>query len=145
MRLQAQRRSASPESTVPVTVPRSVSRSRRWRCAHPDKPGTASEERVAHTHDRSHSTPATSANSAERTLSSASPLVSGTADRAARPPPEEPTPSRKTPRISSKSYAFVERLAMSVQNRTVLTASHSTPAAAATRSTIRRLREIAEV
>jgi hypothetical protein len=34
---QAQRRSASPESTVPVTVPRSVSRSRRWRCAHPAK------------------------------------------------------------------------------------------------------------
>jgi hypothetical protein len=145
LRLQAQRRSASPESTVPVTVPRSVSRSRRWRCAHPHNPSTASTERVAHIYDRSHNTPATSANSAERTLSSVRPSVSGTADLAARPLLEEPTPSRKTPHTSSHPYAIVERLAMSVENRTMLTAIHSTPAAAATRSTIRRLREIAEV
>jgi hypothetical protein len=97
LRLQAQRRSASPESTVPVTVPRSVSRSRRWRCAHPHNPSTASTERVAHIYDRSHNTPATSANSAERTLSSARLSVFGTADRAARPPLEVPTLSRKAP------------------------------------------------
>merc|ERR1712137_769729 len=36
---------------------------------------------------------APSANSAERTLSSVRPSVSGTADPAARPPLEEPTPS----------------------------------------------------
>jgi hypothetical protein len=42
--IQAQRRLASPESTVPVTVPRSVSRSRRWRCARPDSPSLAKND-----------------------------------------------------------------------------------------------------
>jgi hypothetical protein len=79
----------------------------------PTQPRTVQAERVAHIHDRSHNTPATSANSAERTVSSVRPSVSGTADLAARPPLEVPTPSRKTPRTSPHPYAIVERVVVS--------------------------------
>lgn len=106
---------ASQESTVPVTVPRSVSRSRRWRCVQLD---TRLCLRSNHSRcARSHNTPATCASSAERTPSSAPLLVSGTASPAARPPPEEPTPSRKTPYTLSHPRIVVRGILVGDQGR----------------------------
>jgi hypothetical protein len=133
---QEQRRSVSPESTEYGTARPCESKSRRWKYVHPET--TSHAERVAHIHDRSPSTLATSANSVERTVSSARLSVSGTAALAARPQLEEHTPSREDSPRTVAYLARVEGL------RTTLTGNR-TPAAAAVRSTTRRLREIAEV
>jgi hypothetical protein len=133
------------QSTERDTVHLCASRSRRWRYAHS---GTfTSRECVAHNYDRSHNTPATSASSAERTLSSARLSVvsfkpttftlllltyykSGTADRAARP--------QRTFIYTAPNCAYTNKISGGAY-------TVSTPAAAAVRSTTRRLREIAEV
>jgi hypothetical protein len=105
------------ESLSTDTVPLSESRSRRWKSPN--------------THD-------TSVLSAERPLSRDIPLVSGIANHARRPLPEELTPSRMFWKLLSPSTSgCVDSDTDKVKNRT--------PAAAAMRSTLRRLREIAEV
>ena len=79
-----------------------------------------------------------SANSAARTVSSARLSVSGTAALAARPQLEEHTPFREDPPHTVAHLPRVEVFGTTLTN-------NRTPAAAAVRSTTRRLREIAEV
>lgn len=137
------------DGSITDTVPPCVSRWRRWK---------------------SSSIPATSAPSAERTPSSARLLVSGSARVATRLPPVVPTLSRKwtygiwdgdlsccvavgdTTWIQDLAWTGISRPAtrrrMPNWNTGLVTDRWCfcrTPAAAATRSTIRRLREIAEV
>ncbi|KAL5450116.1 hypothetical protein PMIN07_008926 [Paraphaeosphaeria minitans] len=76
--------------------------------------------------------------------------VSGSADHAARPPLAALTPSRKTPPILVHYHTHIASPTLPIHiavttPSNVTNSIDSTPAAAATRSTIRRLREIAEV
>lgn len=103
------------------TVPPSESRSRRWK---------------------SHSTPSTSAHSAERQPSRDTLWESGTASHARRPSLEEHTPSRtlRRPFEHTRRWPIISPPATMTDMNI-----NRTPAAAAMRSTLRRLREIAEV
>jgi hypothetical protein len=131
--IQAQRRSASRESTEPVTVLPCVSRSRRWRCAaleHPHSGGLSLTSPPDHT---------------------ARPLRLPVLRKERRQAhcrrylelPILPQDHRRRSLHSLVRHPAL--VAIALVNQESADKPPRTPAAAATRSTIRRLREIAEV